>query len=765
MKRLFILVNLCLWGILSLSAQNLTPYNEYYDYWQTMIKRKYTVLPNGVIHGTEQVYDKSGTLTNTNIYNNGKRESYKVHFRDKSINRQASVFQVVGTYKSSYDYTTDEKTFDICSSFKRYNINNKLIEESKLHSTTKPHNIGDNIGDYWVTLTNYSLSSYNYEDGYNGKVVFSTSADKSTETLKCYKADNTLYIDAVYDVTTETLLINTMTNNKEYSYKDGCLTITNPISITDEGDVYTMVPQVEVDVLKLKMSHEDFHSRIFNLKADDEGGSWYFVVEPVQFNFYLQEIIEQIGEEIDLQKKFYGKTFSLQNCGAYYIGPYGYAGIIELIDGDQTNGTYNTVTENISLMVTYVDGKLSQMKLMMPNKMAEHPIMPDLVYEGSAMATYKHSVKLETSLSNETIYGQAYDIYPDGEGTLSRGTGVTKSYSTGEVVSYRYEEYLGSFAQGYYSGQGKLTETSKGFTNEYSSYVDECLGEFKNGTFVKGEQRRISDNVVITTKNGETAYEITDDDEYKSIKFTSDFLGSVTALLSNGDTYEGNATISILHALYTHSSKLGLESWQINTIEDRIRTMSQNRSQNNKLCGKYTTASGDSLNGDFLVVYEGNVVEDFQYINKRFVKGDVDISVSNGRYIGEVADGKVTGKGKLVLSNGEVYEGNFINGVLDPSTVATVVVTLETGDRYEGQILEGKLHGDGIVYCTNGDYYKGQFAAGKFLGTGSVRVTTKHGEIYEGEVVDYKCKTTDVIKKITAYKCSSTIDAICVGKF
>jgi hypothetical protein len=51
------------------------------------------------------------------------------------------------------------------------------------------------------------------------------------------------------------------------------------------------------------------------------------------------------------------------------------------------------------------------------------------------------------------------------------------------------------------------------------------------------------------------------------------------------------------------------------------------------------------------------------------------------------------------------------------------------------------------------------------MGTGSVRVTTKQGEIYEGEVIDCKCKTTDVIKKITAYKCSSTIDAICVGKF
>ena len=72
-------------------GQSLTSYTEYYDYLRTRIKRTYTVLPNGKKHGTEKVYDQSGTHCCTNTYQNDKRTSVKAFFRDGSVQVDAKI--------------------------------------------------------------------------------------------------------------------------------------------------------------------------------------------------------------------------------------------------------------------------------------------------------------------------------------------------------------------------------------------------------------------------------------------------------------------------------------------------------------------------------------------------------------------------------------------------------------------------------------------------------------------------------------------------
>ena len=59
----------------SLFAQTLTSKTEYWDYWRTRISSKYTVLPNGEKHGQQYLYDKSGTLRESNMWDKGTRKS------------------------------------------------------------------------------------------------------------------------------------------------------------------------------------------------------------------------------------------------------------------------------------------------------------------------------------------------------------------------------------------------------------------------------------------------------------------------------------------------------------------------------------------------------------------------------------------------------------------------------------------------------------------------------------------------------------------
>lgn len=50
-----------------------------------------------------------------------------------------------------------------------------------------------------------------------------------------------------------------------------------------------------------------------------------------------------------------------------------------------------------------------------------------------------------------------------------------------------------------------------------------------------------------------------------------------------------------------------------------------------------------------------------------------------------------------------------------------------------------------------GERYEGAFINNKFTGTGTVRTTTSKG-VYEGEVIDYQCVDSSIMKKIPAPK-------------
>lgn len=78
-------------------------------------------------------------------------------------------------------------------------------------------------------------------------------------------------------------------------------------------------------------------------------------------------------------------------------------------------------------------------------------------------------------------------------------------------------------------------------------------------------------------------------------------------------------------------------------------------------------------------------------------------------------------------------------------------ITFPGGELYEEGIVGGKFNGKGKLTMPNGDYYEGAFINNKFTGTGTVRTTTSKG-VYEGEVIDYRCVDSSIMKKIPAPK-------------
>ncbi len=98
--------------------------------------------------------------------------------------------------------------------------------------------------------------------------------------------------------------------------------------------------------------------------------------------------------------------------------------------------------------------------------------------------------------------------------------------------------------------------------------------------------------------------------------------------------------------------------------------------------------------------------------------------INNNKYI--LKDGSIlytdfdkpeiifTGKGKLIYSNGDIYEGDFIDGY----QTGKGKLIYSNGDIYEGDVIDGKIHGKGKITYYNGVIYEGEINNGKPHGMG-----------------------------------------------
>ena len=105
----------------------------------------------------------------------------------------------------------------------------------------------------------------------------------------------------------------------------------------------------------------------------------------------------------------------------------------------------------------------------------------------------------------------------------------------------------------------------------------------------------------------------------------------------------------------------------------------------------------------------------------------------NSMYLGQWKNDKTNGKGKLILSTGEYYEGDFINDKAE----GYGVYVHKNGCTYEGQWKKNLQNGKGkMKWAIKNEEYEGEFHYGKKHGNG--KLIFNDGSVYVGQFVNDK---------------------------
>ena len=134
---------------------------------------------------------------------------------------------------------------------------------------------------------------------------------------------------------------------------------------------------------------------------------------------------------------------------------------------------------------------------------------------------------------------------------------------------------------------------------------------------------------------------------------------------------------------------------QLKMIKTLFDTMNEDINKSN---AKLKTLLQESIN---------TIENKFQNIKLNEVnnsKSDQELELPNGKYIGQVVNGKAEGKGILYAKNSK-YEGDFKNNVFEGKGI----MHLNNGDIYEGEFKNDLKEGKGIYYYKNGDIYEGDY--------------------------------------------------------
>ena len=81
------------------------------------------------------------------------------------------------------------------------------------------------------------------------------------------------------------------------------------------------------------------------------------------------------------------------------------------------------------------------------------------------------------------------------------------------------------------------------------------------------------------------------------------------------------------------------------------------------------------------------------------------------RYVGESKDGKMHGKGTYYCANGEIYNGDWVNG----KRTGYGLYNWPNGDQYNGQFKHNKMHGSGKMTYANGKVKNGRWSNNEFI--------------------------------------------------
>ncbi|MBQ6788933.1 MAG: S-layer homology domain-containing protein [Clostridia bacterium] len=108
--------------------------------------------------------------------------------------------------------------------------------------------------------------------------------------------------------------------------------------------------------------------------------------------------------------------------------------------------------------------------------------------------------------------------------------------------------------------------------------------------------------------------------------------------------------------------------------------------------------------------------------------GYVEDRVGDGYvYTGQLKDGVIHGKGKIIFDSGTTYDGEWDNGRMHGEGT----ITWADGTQYTGEFVYNEMTGQGEMHYTSGDVYVGAFVDGVREGYGEY--VWYNGDSYAGE--------------------------------
>eukprot|EP01116_Phalansterium_solitarium_P022014 TRINITY_DN7108_c0_g1_i1.p1 TRINITY_DN7108_c0_g1~~TRINITY_DN7108_c0_g1_i1.p1 ORF type:complete len:995 (-),score=257.85 TRINITY_DN7108_c0_g1_i1:255-3167(-) len=355
----------------------------------------------------------------------------------------------------------------------------------------------------------------------------------------------------------------------------------------------------------------------------------------------------------------------------------------------------------------------------------------DLAFRPTTAPSSTESAPPETAPAADVVRVNSIK-YPNGDeyfGELNddgeqHGHGRLVTVDTGDV-------YKGDFQHNQYHGHGTLVRRNGDryegtFLNDMFHGTGTCFyacGDSYEGSYKDGERhgfgvyRHAGGNVYEGQfRHGKIhargKYTYSNGDRYEGNFKHGLYDGVGTLYYANGDTYAGTFKNGLRHGrgLYTYANSSGSmydgqyfngvrEGYGVFVDENQDRYEGQFRGGRLEGHGRYTFfETGDLYVGDF---------------KEDVFHGMGKYTGSSGSYDGQFQHGKRHGRGRLVMRNGNIYEGEFHMDAIDGTGVYT---WLASGNRYEGQFHAGKPHGSGTLYADSKSV-TGRFENGVIVST------------------------------------------------
>lgn len=349
--------------------------------------------------------------------------------------------------------------------------------------------------------------------------------------------------------------------------------------------------------------------------------------------------------------------------------------------------------------------------------------------KGIGVYSFKNGYNYSGYIVNFMFNGTGTLDYKDGDKYIGEFIN-DKLHGVGTYEFSDSSYYSGDFKNNILYGQGIYTNTTGDKFEGQFNGLDYCEGNisYTNGDYYKGCFKYL-----LKVGNGELIY--ASGEKYKGEFKNDKACGHGTYYFNNGTKFIGEFNDNIrTGVLYLNNGNKVISVWHGDVVDNEATIQYQSGDQfkgdiidyKKHGLGKYSFKNGQSFTGSFALdkrtgqgVFMMSNGDKYEGLWKDDVLiGTTTYILKNGNfYIGVgTADNSVVGKGTLKLSNGDIYNGNIINGIANGKGK----LITKGSKEYLGSFLNGDIDGLGVEIKPGWYSYKGNFESGKKCGQGHI---------------------------------------------